>query len=485
MPPVNQGSRAGLITAVVAFAVLFVTSTIFAIYYGVKADDVTKKYDSFRSSVVPEVIAGGDLTGGTVASLRQVRDAAEPPINKGMSLLDVAVTERNEMVNTVTGDPSMPAAKAKAASDKVLTDVAKQTGLGLQTSGHLLSNISMLAQALVGAKAQVATLQGQLEDANNKLASAATETQELLAAKDKEIEQIRADADKQIADAAEAREGAQKMVATIESQQADERKKVSDASNTLVVDKASLQSRFNELQTQFDKLRARLERNRINVGEPLLRQADGKIMSANRNNTVYIDLGTGDQVVPGLTFEVYDRNEGMPRATEGAGMLGDELPKGKASIEVVHVASHTSECRVVTIQPGAVLADGDIIANVVYDKNVHYKFVVYGKFDLDQNTLPTEADADIIRRLITGWGGTLVPKVTVETDFVVLGSEPKVPEYTAEELQEADNNAKFVEAQKQLEAYQDVVSQAQALHIPILNQNRFLYFVGYYDQAQK
>ena len=30
-----QGSRAGLITAVVIFAILFVTSTIFAIYFGV------------------------------------------------------------------------------------------------------------------------------------------------------------------------------------------------------------------------------------------------------------------------------------------------------------------------------------------------------------------------------------------------------------------------------------------------------------------
>ena len=36
-----------------------------------------------------------------------------------------------------------------------------------------------------------------------------------------------------------------------------------------------------------------------------------------------------------------------------------------------------------------------------------------------------------------------------------------------------------------LKAYQDVVNQAATLHIPILNQNRFMYYIGYYDQMKR
>jgi len=36
-----------------------------------------------------------------------------------------------------------------------------------------------------------------------------------------------------------------------------------------------------------------------------------------------------------------------------------------------------------------------------------------------------------------------------------------------------------------LDKYLNIQSEAIHLSIPILNQNRFLYFVGYYDQAKR
>ncbi len=48
MPAVGpQGSRGGLITAVVVFTILFVTATIFAIYFGV---DDSKRAESLTMS---------------------------------------------------------------------------------------------------------------------------------------------------------------------------------------------------------------------------------------------------------------------------------------------------------------------------------------------------------------------------------------------------------------------------------------------------
>jgi len=40
-------------------------------------------------------------------------------------------------------------------------------------------------------------------------------------------------------------------------------------------------------------------------------------------------------------------------------------------------------------------------------------------------------------------------------------------------------------ALREAEAYDGVKKAAIEFHIPILNQNRFLYFVGYYEMAQR
>src|SRR5438477_631735 len=53
MPPVTpQSSRAGLITAVVIFVVLFVAATIFAIYYAVDANKTHDRLQSIEGQIV-------------------------------------------------------------------------------------------------------------------------------------------------------------------------------------------------------------------------------------------------------------------------------------------------------------------------------------------------------------------------------------------------------------------------------------------------
>jgi hypothetical protein len=34
-----------------------------------------------------------------------------------------------------------------------------------------------------------------------------------------------------------------------------------------------------------------------------------------------------------------------------------------------------------------------------------------------------------VKRLVTQWGGEVVPEINVDTDFVVLGAEPQVPSF--------------------------------------------------------
>jgi hypothetical protein len=184
-----------------------------------------------------------------------------------------------------------------------------------------------------------------------------------------------------------------------------------------------------------------------------------------------------------LTFEVYDKQQGIPPAGDPGN--DEDLPKGKASIEIIRVNGTSSEARVTRQDTGAILQEGDLIANLVYDRNTKYTFVVYGDFDLDRNGNATPGDADVIKRLITQWGGKLTDKVGVDVDFVVMGREPVVPVYSQEELQDPFNQKKQADATAALEAYQNVLEKAIEMRVPVLNQNRFLYLIGYYNQAQR
>ena len=121
----------------------------------------------------------------------------------------------------------------------------------------------------------------------------------------------------------------------------------------------------------------------------------------------------------------------------------------------------------------------------MYDKNIKPVFHVYGKYDMDGNGVATDGEAEILKNLIVRWGGRVSDKVDVDTDFVVMGKEPTVPLYTPEELQNPIIKSKKDEAEAALKAFNDVRDSAVSIHVPVLNQNRFLYYTGYFDSAKK
>ena len=127
----------------------------------------------------------------------------------------------------------------------------------------------------------------------------------------------------------------------------------------------------------------------------------------------------------------------------------------------------------------------DYIANLVFDPKTKYNFVVYGDFDMDHNGVALPQDGEVIKRLITQWGGKVQPIITADTDFLVMGKEPIVKELSEEEKNDPVRQKQFEEQTTALNAYQDVISKANQFHIPVMNQNRFLYFSGYYSQAPR
>jgi len=206
-------------------------------------------------------------------------------------------------------------------------------------------------------------------------------------------------------------------------------------------------------------------------------EPDGKIIIVDpQNKTVQINLGTDDHVYRGLTFAVYDKDMPIPRKG-----------KGKAEIEVYRVSKNISAARIVASNPKNPIVDDDNIANLIWDSSKTNTFVVAGDFDLNSDALPDTDGIKKIRALIEKWGGAIENSLSVNTDFVVLGTEPKVPRKPTLEETEIYPGAmkKYETALKMLSEYRQIQKQAQALSIPILNTERFLYFIGYKTQAKK
>lgn len=488
MPPVSQGSRTGLITAVVIFAILFVTSTIFAIFYGVEAAKAREEQENLRRQTVNELIATGGMTTPVVERLKAVRTSGDTPgITPQMPLLDVAVTQRDRLSRMV--DPgAQSAAAAETSATQALAAAAEIGDVTLpSTSDNLTGAVSTLTRALLDGKDKIAALNGEVESLTKRLEESAGANTAELAKKDEIVADIRKQTQDQIATIQSDLTKSQQVVKDLEKARQQERTTVGGATDELNVQLAQAQKEAADTRAELDKMRALLDQGRVRVDEPMFREPDGKLLTVSGvNGTVYINLGQGDQIIPGMTFEVYDKITGMPRVQINEDPDNETMPEGKASIEVIRVGKTSSEARVTRrSSTNGVLTEGDLIANLVYDKNTKYNFMVYGQFDLDRKGVPNDQDTEIIRRLITQWGGEISDDVRVSTDFLVVGTEPALPEYTREELQLPENNARMIEAQARLDAYLAVIQKATELRVPILNQNRFLHFIGYYDQSRR
>ena len=73
-------------------------------------------------------------------------------------------------------------------------------------------------------------------------------------------------------------------------------------------------------------------------------------------------------------------------------------------------------------------------------------------------------------------------KLSYDVDYLVLGQEPPLPQAPPPNVVDPTAIAAYVEAQRNYETYQQLIGEARNLNIPILNQNRFLNLIGYYQR---
>lgn len=257
---------------------------------------------------------------------------------------------------------------------------------------------------------------------------------------------------------------------------------------------AKIGNDLNKAKLRISELIAQLEEAKPEAPD-LATQIDGRVVSVTPEaNTVYIDLGLGDHMVLGMTFEVFDVERGIEVGPDGE-------PRGKASIEVIDLGENSSTARIVRGSISRPIVAGDIIANAVYDKSRVYKFYVFGEFNLDGQGEPSYTDYDVVVSLIRKWGGevanpaererrmtALLGKgeaagllLPLDTDFLVIGEEPEVPAPIAPGAAADPREVqKAIAAKKKWETYLQLRREAQELSVPLINQHRFLALIGYY-----
>jgi hypothetical protein len=485
MPPISpQSSRTGLITAVVIFVILFVTAAIFAIYYGVDSAKTHQEYLTLKNSVIPRVLPAGSLTGPELDQLEAARSNEKrlPDINPSMPLLKVAMQQRDDLKALI--DPNAPSAEeaytdAKAAMQAGAEGIVKAGGTAPSTTA-LLDSYNGMSRALLLKQEQINALERDLQAAQHQTQAKVDELNSAVKATQTQVTEIQDTENKAINAAQTARSANNQTVAEIEADRQKERQTAADTINKLNSELAAKTNDLDNMNQELAKIRERLAAGRVSVNQPLIQASDGTIIRVPSPDLVYISRGSADQIIPGMTFEIYDRNAGVP-AVDTNNPNTDSLPVGKASVEVVSVGQHTSECRVTRHTPGSnSIQEGDIIVNLVYDPNVKYNFVVYGKFDLNHSGVPTDQQTEVIKQKITEWGGKLENQIGVDTDFLVIGIEPVVPRLTDEERRDPIALQRASAAQAEYDAYEATIKRAQDLHVPILNQNRFLYLIGAY-----
>lgn len=81
-----------------------------------------------------------------------------------------------------------------------------------------------------------------------------------------------------------------------------------------------------------------------------------EIVRVPGRDVVVINAGLGDRVAQGMTFDVYDKQAGLPAAQPANNRQGS-----KALLELIRIGPGFSECRVVSRTPNLPLMQGDLI----------------------------------------------------------------------------------------------------------------------------
>jgi hypothetical protein len=475
MPIGKRTGTDGTLYALIAFVFLFIVSMSAAIFCYLKYEEQKTAAEAAQRHL-DEVASPSEVSRiGALVGTEQQRKSRLRAI---LDYLDetIALIAPGQPTDTSAEVKfNETATKVREAQAQIikqtpeLNDIEPNAAL-LQVAEKLSTSLQNTRTAEDAVREQLATLQNRFDDA---MKASIEKEQALIAEKDKFQQQFET-----------VRTGYDELKALLEKKTSDQVKdlysKLTDERTGREETNKQLLKTQAELRTADERIQRILKEDVWPVRPPpdanvAEYEPDGKVILVDdQAKIVHINLGSDDHVYRGLTFSVYERNQPIPR--DG---------KGKAEIEVYNVEKTISAARILRSNPKNPIVADDIAANLIWDPKKTNTFVIAGDFDLTGKGTIDPEGGEKLKNLVEKWGGKVADKVTVNTDFVVLGSQPETPtKPTLEETSTYPNAAeKYDKAVQRLADYKQILSQAQALSIPILNTERFLYFIGYKTQA--
>jgi len=473
--PAGKKQQSSTMITLVIFVALFFVSAILAVVFYLTAENYRTRSTEIQRRV-DELASSSEFQG--ISTLVGARES-------GRSWLGAMVDYHNRLLLLLLGTP-VDSTSAELKSGMAQTRAAEaiqmaqkhvegetidpNTGL-IPLAKKLIVVIDTLKTSNEGLKKQVDGLQTRLDDAVKAGEAAVADLTKQI----EDFKQRALAAEKQCQDYKQlVDQTSEERVKTLMGRLDREISNGKQLNQDLLKTRAELDLTHQRLKVATDKL---------DKVEPAMNRSsgiykpDGKVTVVDEQaGVVYLNLGSKDRIYMGLTFAVYDGSGAIPK--DG---------KGKAEVEVFRILPDTCAARVVSADPKHPIVMDDAVANLIWDKDKVFKFVLAGDFDVNRDGKVDPDGIEAVSRLIGKWGGEATDDVSAQIDAVIIGQAPQVPQKpTATDL-EADPLAeqKYTTAQRRLEHYKEVQTQAQDLIMPVLPYDTFVYLIGYRGQSLK
>ncbi|MEO1236773.1 MAG: hypothetical protein AAFX76_08305 [Planctomycetota bacterium] len=348
--------------------------------------------------------------------------------------------------------------------------------------GKLLAEVDRLRSEVSGLQGQVGTVtvardtaQASLEDqqaaaarAQQELADAVAEKNELSTDLGEQVQQLTGTVNEISAENTRLRGLIDTSIAEVDQQYRDQitglRQQVSELDGTITERERTIEDQRGIIE---DLRGLRPETVSVTLADATI------VAQIEDQNKVYLDIGRDAGLSLGLPFKVYDPDEVIK--------IEDPDSEGKAVVEIINIESNNAIGRIVSRQPRASVNNGDVLVNVAFDPDRQFTFHVFGQFDLDFDGDVESDGNERVSTLVRRYGGRLADELGFDVDYLVLGQEPPLPQRPDDEL-DLIRMREFRVELSNFEAYQTRIAEARELGVPILNQNRFLDLVGYFEQ---
>ena len=442
----------GTLIAIVLLAVASVSLFVSTIVFVAKTQRLETELLDERN-VTQEIIRPGerDALSGALAQARSERKSLVAYLNDSLSTT----------MRRVTGSERETASGLAARLDEV--EDARTTPL-LGVLRERDRSIERLRRELTDARTAATAAQNDLQAEVSRVRTLIADQQSTIAAMNAEIDRYKAEVET--------------FRASVGSTIDTNNRRVEEIRRRLTDEKSTLEDRLARVEQENLILTGQLDSLRRERAADMLRPddeyslVDGRVVSVNpAENSVFIDLTSGDRLVLGMTFEVYDSPASIRPDAEG------NYPRGKGTIEITRVGDTSSTARIVREIRGNPIISGDVFANAIYDPNKTYRFVVAGDFDLDGDGASGAHEREEVRAIIRNWGGVVTDQIGGDTDFLVLGARPQLPPQPRPDAPIAVIN-EYIRLQRAALEYDRLFEIATQTGIPVLNQNRLFTLTG-------